>query len=268
MTHFALTLTPEVRAVLYSIVKASFILFILVSFVTVAIYSVVRIRQGRLFDPAHVPLPLIMEPPVAGWLFVTCVVGLIYLQSIFFPMIVMFGVAGAVLQNRRTLEKQFGFDRLKLARTLSISFLIFGAVVLVVTPLNDAWGEMLDYFNLAHPDQVSVKTFRSYSETSIIISFLFQAVIFNPIIEELFFRGFLLTFLRNYTSTTLAIVLSAGIFAFAHLNLGAAMPLWFFGIVLGIAYEHTGSLLVPITIHACFNLATGLSLLIEKGNPS
>jgi membrane protease YdiL (CAAX protease family) len=61
-------------------------------------------------------------------------------------------------------------------------------------------------------------------------------------------------------------VLSAGIFAFAHLNIGAAIPLWFFGIVLGMAYEHTGSLLVPISIHSCFNLATGLSLLLEKGN--
>jgi membrane protease YdiL (CAAX protease family) len=66
----------------------------------------------------------------------------------------------------------------------------------------------------------------------------------------------------------MAIVLSAGIFGFAHLNLGAAIPLWFLGIVLGVAYQHTGSLVVPIGIHAFFNLATALSVLIEKGNPS
>jgi len=66
----------------------------------------------------------------------------------------------------------------------------------------------------------------------------------------------------------LAIVLSAGVFAFAHLNLGAALPLWFLGIVLGVAYEHTGCLIVPMSVHACFNLATGLSVLLDKGNSS
>ena len=49
------------------------------------------------------------------------------------------------------------------------------------------------------------------------------------------------------------------------MNLVAALPLWFLGIVLGLAYEHTGSLLLPIGIHACFNLATALSLLVDKG---
>jgi membrane protease YdiL (CAAX protease family) len=87
-------------------------------------------------------------------------------------------------------------------------------------------------------------------------------------IEELFFRGYFLTFLKNYTSTWLAIILSGGVFAFAHLNLGAVLPLWFLGVVLGVAYQHTGSLLVPMGIHACFNLATGLSLLMDKGNSS
>jgi hypothetical protein len=92
--------------------------------------------------------------------------------------------------------------------------------------------------------------------------------LFNPIIEEFFFRGFLMTFLKTYTSTIMAIVLSAGVFAVAHLNVGAVIPLWFLGIVLGIAYEHTGSLVVPIGIHACFNMVTGLDILIEKGNSS
>jgi hypothetical protein len=126
----------------------------------------------------------------------------------------------------------------------------------------------LDIRNVPHPDQQSVETFRQYNQSSTILWFLLQAVFLFPVIEELFFRGFLLTFLKNHTSIGMAIVLSAGVFAFAHLNLGAVLPLWFLGIVLGVAYEHTGSLVVPMVIHACFNLATGLSLLMDKGNPS
>jgi membrane protease YdiL (CAAX protease family) len=99
-----------------------------------------------------------------------------------------------------------------------------------------------------------------------ILFFMAQAVLIQPMIEELFFRGFLLTFLKEYTSTWLALVLSSGVFAFAHLNLGVALPLWFLGIVLGMAYEQSGSLLLPVSIHGCFNLVSALSLLLEKGN--
>jgi membrane protease YdiL (CAAX protease family) len=33
-----------------------------------------------------------------------------------------------------------------------------------------------------------------------------------------------------------------------------------------VAYEHTGSLLLPMCIHGCFNLITAVSLLIEKSS--
>jgi len=268
MSLFALTLAPETRAVLYSIVKVLFILFIGLSFINVAIYTAAQVRAGRLFSRETAPLPLVMQPSATGWLFALCVLGLIWMQSILFPIMIMFGIGVAVLQNQRPLETQFGFDRVRLSKALTVALLVFGAVVLIETPLMEASNRVLDYFHVSHPDQISVQTFRQYNEVSVIISFLVQAVLFNPIVEEFFFRGFLMTFLKNYTSTMMAIVLSAGVFAVAHLNIGAAIPLWFLGIVLGIAYEHTGSLVVPIGIHACFNLVTGLSLLIEKGNPS
>jgi membrane protease YdiL (CAAX protease family) len=138
----------------------------------------------------------------------------------------------------------------------------------VETPLIEISDWILDQLHISHPEQQSVETFRQANHVTAIVWFLLQAVLIFPVVEELFFRGFLLTFLRNYTSTTMAIFLSAGVFAFAHLNLGVVLPLWFLGLVLGFAYRHTGSLLVPICIHACFNLATGLSLLLDKGAAS
>lgn len=268
MSLFALTMSLETRAVLYTIVKVVFIGFIGVSFVNVAIYTAGQIRAGRLFSRDTAPLPLIMQPAATGWLYALCVLGLIWMHSILYPIMVMFGVGVALLQNQRSLEAQFGFDRLKLSKALTVALLVCGAVILIETPLMEASGWVLDYFHVAHPDQVSVQTFRQYNEGSAIVLFLSTAVIFTPIVEEFFFRGFLMTFLKNYTSNVVAIVLSSGVFAVAHLNVGAVIPLWFLGIVLCVAYEHTGSLVVPIGIHACFNLATGLNLLIEKGNAS
>jgi len=267
MTLFALTLSPAVRAELLGFVQGLFILFVLVSFICVAGYAAKRIRAGRFFPGENAPPPLVMQP-MAGWFFVVSVVGLIYLQSALYAVLVLVGIAGALVETGRAARTQFGLDRLKPGKALTWSLLIFGAVMLVEEPLTQASAWALDFYNVPHPEQQSVEIFRQYNQSSAILWFLFQAVFLFPVIEELFFRGFLLTFLKNYTSTWPAIVLSAGVFAFAHLNLGAVLPLWFLGIVLGVAYEHTGSLVVPMGAHACFNLATGLSLLMDKGNPS
>jgi membrane protease YdiL (CAAX protease family) len=268
MSIFAFTLPLEMQKVLFTIVKVLFVFFILTSFVYVAIHVAKQARRGRMFTTETAPLPLIMQPPPMGWLFIFCVLGLVYLQSILFPVVIMIGLVAIVVQNQRTLDVQFGFDRLRVSRALTVALLTCGAVILVETPLSGLSTELLDFLRVPHPDQESVQTFRQFTDAESIVWFLFLAVIVSPFFEEFFFRGFLLTYLKNYTSTPLAIVLSGGIFAFAHLNIGAAIPLWFLGIVLAIAYEHTGSLLVPIAAHACFNLATGLSLLLDKVDAS
>jgi membrane protease YdiL (CAAX protease family) len=268
MSDLSFTLPPGVSAFLLTFVEALFIIFVVVSFVCVAVYTARKMAAGKLISPENAPLPLAIQPPASAWIFAICVMGLIVLQSKFFPLVVMVGTAGALIQNQRTVEVQFGFHRLPIVRSLAGALIVFGAVMLVETPLSDASTWLLDFLNVPHPEQDSVETFRQYTGLSDILGFMLLAVVFNPIIEEIFFRGFLLTFFKNYMSTYVAIVLSGAVFALAHLNLNAAIPLWFLGIVLGVAYEHTGSLLVPMTIHGCFNLATGLSLLLDKGSGS
>jgi hypothetical protein len=151
---------------------------------------------------------------------------------------------------------------------MSWSVLVLGAVMLVVVPVSEVVASIFDALHLPHPEQETVEAFRHFNRPSEFFDFVFEAVLLSPLIEELFFRGFLLTFLKKYTSTWMALILSSGVFAFVHVNLGAALPLWFLGLALGLAYEHTGSLLLPIGIHACWNLVTALGLLLEKGNPS
>ena len=204
-------------------------------------------------------------PSFPGWIFVLSVLSLLFLQSPLYLIIVVAGVAVFLLENQRTAQDQFGLTRLSAWNLFKWSLLICGAVIFVEVPLTKLVDIAMTAIHLPHPDQQSVVVFRQFQKASQIGAFLLQAVIIAPIIEELFFRGFLLTFLKNYTSTWLALVLSAGVFAFAHANLGSAIQLWFLGIALGLAYEHTGSLLLPIGVHACFNFTTALSILLERG---
>jgi len=84
-----------------------------------------------------------------------------------------------------------------------------------------------------------------------------------PIVEELIFRVFLQSaLLRAFRSHWWAILIQATVFAAIHYP-GVpwhALPILFtLGVALGTAYERTGRLGVPITMHAAYN---GSSLLL------
>lgn len=79
-----------------------------------------------------------------------------------------------------------------------------------------------------------------------------------PLFEELVFRGFLLTWLRNVTrSPWLAILLSGAAFGLIHHPQWHLVPaLAALGILLGYLYARTGSLTLVVLFHAIFNLRT------------
>jgi membrane protease YdiL (CAAX protease family) len=265
MSPFALVAPPSVRSgELVILVQIAFVLYTLGSFIRVLAYASGEFRAGGMTDNPRAPLPLKVSG-IAGWLFIISVLGLLYVQSwLYLPLIVV-GVSAFLIESGRTAREQFGLARVRAGLLLQWSLLVCGAVIFIELPLSQLVDWLMNAIHLPHPEQENVVIFRSFRQPGEIFSFLVQAVLISPLIEEIFFRGFLLSFLKNYTSTWLAIVLSAGVFAFVHLNLGSVIQLWLLGIVLGVAYENGGSLLLPFGIHAFFNLFTALSLLLDKG---
>jgi uncharacterized protein len=92
--------------------------------------------------------------------------------------------------------------------------------------------------------------------------FLVTSSIAAPMFEEIMFRGFLLPSLTRYVSVTSAILISALIFAVAHLSLSEVLPLTTLGIVLGIVYTRSRNLLAPMLVHSLWNSGTLLSLFV------
>jgi len=255
VTRLELVLWAEVIVVFY---------LLLVCFIRVSGYVASRFWAGRLVNGVNTPLPIRL-PSSAGWLFAFSVLALLFLQSPLYYLLVVGGIVFYLVESGKNAREQFGLERLSSARLAKWSLLVCGAVIFIEIPLDAVVQAAFNAMHLPHPEQQTVVTFRQFNKASQIFAFLIQAVVISPLIEELFFRGFLQTFLKNYTSTWMALVLSAGVFAFAHVNLGSTIQLWFLGLALGIAYEHTGALLLPVGIHGCFNFATALSLLLEKG---
>jgi uncharacterized protein len=92
--------------------------------------------------------------------------------------------------------------------------------------------------------------------------FFFTAAIAAPIFEELLFRGFLLPSLTRYVPIWGAIVLSAVLFAVAHLSFSEVLPLALLGSILGFVYVRSRSILAPMLLHSLWNSATMIGLLI------
>ncbi|PNX96847.1 CAAX amino terminal protease family protein [Trifolium pratense] len=64
----------------------------------------------------------------------------------------------------------------------------------------------------------------------------------------------------KWVPTPVAIIISAAVFALAHLTPGEFPQLFVLGSALGISYAQTRNLLTPITIHAIWN--SGVILLL------
>ncbi|NJK99710.1 MAG: CPBP family intramembrane metalloprotease [Spirulinaceae cyanobacterium RM2_2_10] len=92
--------------------------------------------------------------------------------------------------------------------------------------------------------------------------FFGTAAIAAPIFEEIIFRGFLLPSLTRYLSVTKAILLSSLIFAIAHLSLSEVLPLMTLGMILGVVYTRSRSLLASVLLHSLWNSGTLISLFV------
>ncbi|MBE9138720.1 CPBP family intramembrane metalloprotease [Nodosilinea sp. LEGE 07088] len=95
--------------------------------------------------------------------------------------------------------------------------------------------------------------------------FFLTAAVAAPIFEEILFRGFLLPSLTRYLSVGWSIVVSALIFATAHLSLSEVLPLTLLGAILGFVYTRSRNLISPMVLHSAWNSATMLGLFILGG---
>ena len=107
-------------------------------------------------------------------------------------------------------------------------------------------------------DWVTLPTGRLWASLFVVL-----AVLFAPVAEELLFRGWLYTALREKIGIWAGILVTSVLFALAHwekthLYAAAVFPV---GIALGFVRQKTGSLRASITFHAIYN-AVGSVLLV------
>lgn len=115
--------------------------------------------------------------------------------------------------------------------------------------------------------QEAVKMLRQNKDVVAVFLMAIAAAVMAPLVEEIIFRGYIYPAMKRWVGIWPAILFSSLVFAAGHGNAALTLPLLILGVVLVISYEYTGSIWMPIAIHACFNGATvGIQLLARFGN--
>lgn len=86
-------------------------------------------------------------------------------------------------------------------------------------------------------------------------SMFFSSLILAPIIEETAFRGLIQHHMSRYFPSWLSILLASVMFGLWHRNPGQFVYTFFFGLVLGAAYQVSGKLVYPLIMHFAMNLS-------------
>lgn len=148
------------------------------------------------------------------------------------------------------------------ARTIAAQALLrWLAILPILWFAGFTWQLLLKVAGYAPDFQEAISYFLNTGDFKVRAAFLFFAVVLAPLAEEGLFRGILLPLLTRRTGPLAGMALTALGFAALHADLGTFVALAIFSVALSMAYIRTGTIWVPIAMHALFN-AANLALLL------
>lgn len=111
------------------------------------------------------------------------------------------------------------------------------------------------------PEQLAVQFLKmTFGYPLLLVLAVLSIIVLAPLVEEILFRGFLQSFIRQHLGNKQAIFITSVLFAFFHYspeqgiaNLTIVGSLFVFSLFLGFVYEKRGSLWSPIALHSLFN---------------
>ena len=95
--------------------------------------------------------------------------------------------------------------------------------------------------------------FRFFDSLESPIWFFFVGVVLAPIVEEIFFRGFVFQGFRQRYGWVSAMLVSSAVFAAAHLDLVAFLPTFILGCLLAYMFQRSNSIWPGVILHFLVN---------------
>ena len=166
------------------------------------------------------------------------------------------------LKGKFTLkEDYFQFNFLSIKNAIIYGIKGWLTIVPFVLLISLIMNSLIDNQNGSNPLLEIVLNNNNY--LSFFLLFI-TTTILAPLFEEIIFRGILLPTLSRDFGVISGIIVSAFIFALAHLSLGEMPPLFVLGIGLGITRIASGSLFSSVIMHSLWNGLTFLNLFLLR----
>jgi membrane protease YdiL (CAAX protease family) len=184
--------------------------------------------------------------------------------TIVFSFALVFFIALLLRFRRIDVSRAAGFSKLSFSRVLST-----GAVLLFAASPIIFFAAIISerVLHTGSAKQQIVEMFNGSATLQERVMIIFLAIVVAPLTEEFIFRFFLYGVFKRYFGRGAGVLLNALLFAAVHANLPSLAPLFVLGTCFTIAYEWSGSLLVPMTMHALFNCASLVLLAFPEALP-
>ena len=244
MTTISQTPINQKQTIPHTLKKTKLIWIFLITLFGFGLYQITGYLFNLAFDFEQLPYAIMIG--------ISTLINLSVFSLIFY----IFGIKGNRFSTTSVGLKTKKFEWWWLA--------LIPAIVIAAIPFRSVIGIGIEY--LIHGD-FSGLTARSemlipteFNFLTMIIS-LIGIGILAPIGEELFFRGFIHTSLKDHFPFWLRVIISSLIFAFGHYDsIGVMATSFIMGIILAIAYEKCQSIWFSIGIHI-FNNSISIFLI-------
>lgn len=180
-----------------------------------------------------------------------------------FIVAVVAGLSGFLIYRHLSPGRIFGLGAVSFGGVVSLAVIFLLAAMPVVAITNYLSQLMLR--DLAD-EQELVGLFRELARERNFAAMgkaFIATVILAPACEEFLFRGYFYGVGKRYVGALVSALATSLLFAAFHLNLASLPGLFVLALCLTAAYERTGSLLVPIGMHALYNLTSLVILYLQ-----
>ena len=169
------------------------------------------------------------------------------------------------------IRKEYGEDLSKLGISLKNFFknILYGVIsyIAAVPILIGLLLLVIFVVKLIHyepPTQPILELLVKEESKKLFLYSIFFVAVIGPILEEIFFRGFMYGAIKKRFGIWGAMLITSFLFSALHANWVGFLPIMALGMLLAYLYEKTGSLSASIAVHIMHNLGMSLFILLIR----
>lgn len=215
-----------------------------------------------------VGMPIIMQAAYAifGHSFMNSVSnrGIVLFFSFFINVLICIYIVYIVNVEHHQSIQALGLSTVNLSNNIKVGIRQYVITLPFIIIVGFIINLISSYYGVSPETQDVVKWVMEEKSRFLLGCLIFFGVILAPVMEEILFRGFLQSALRNSFGDRYAVAISAFLFAGVHMDVFAFLQIFILGLLLGYLYEKTQTLAASIFVHITHNSLTLIFLLYFK----